>query len=137
MSPVLHYLVSRLLTAGYTWKRHRQLNYLFHMPLPFQIMLIRFFMKVSFAPGRVASCTRQVLRLASEAGRILARRRDGCAMPASFGLVAGCYQTRDEVYPDGYPPGGMRHLLSYCVKENSTPQDLPGSLRLTGGVPTP
>ena len=46
VSPVVHAIVVRILTSGVFWKNYHRLTFIVHLPLPLQIMLIRFLMKV-------------------------------------------------------------------------------------------
>ena len=47
ISPVLHAAVVRVLTCGILWQNYHRVNIIVNMPLPLQIMGIRFLMKVS------------------------------------------------------------------------------------------
>lgn len=53
LSPVVHALMVRVLTSGVFWKNYHRLTFMVHLPLPLQIMGVRFLMKVSrFAAER-------------------------------------------------------------------------------------
>ena len=47
MSPVLHALMVRVLTSGILWQNYHRLALIINLPLPLQIMGIRFLMKAS------------------------------------------------------------------------------------------
>lgn len=47
LSPVLHVLMVRVLTSGMLWKNYHHLGFFVNLPLPLQILGIRFLMKVS------------------------------------------------------------------------------------------
>lgn len=47
-SPVLHAIVVRILTSGVLWQNYHRIDSIVHMPLPIQIMGIRFLMKASY-----------------------------------------------------------------------------------------
>lgn len=46
VSPVVHAVMVRILTSGVFWKNYHRLTFIVHLPLPLQIMGIRFLMKV-------------------------------------------------------------------------------------------
>lgn len=45
---MLHAAVVRVLTSGILWQNYHRVNIVMNMPLPLQIMGIRFLMKVSY-----------------------------------------------------------------------------------------
>eukprot|EP00903_Cladosiphon_okamuranus_P005559 g5535.t1 len=47
VSPVVHAVMVRILTSGVFWKNYHRLTFIVHLPLPLQIMGIRFLMKWS------------------------------------------------------------------------------------------
>lgn len=47
MSPVLHVLMVRVLTSGLLWQNYHRVSFIINLPLPLQIMGIRFLMKAS------------------------------------------------------------------------------------------
>eukprot|EP00752_Nemacystus_decipiens_P011033 g9802.t1 len=47
VSPVVHAIMVRILTSGVFWKNYHRLTFIVHLPLPLQIMGIRFLMKWS------------------------------------------------------------------------------------------
>lgn len=47
VSPVLHVLMVRVLTSGVFWTHYHRITFMVHLPLPLQIMGIRFLMKAS------------------------------------------------------------------------------------------
>lgn len=46
LSPLLHVVMVRVLTSGVLWQNYHRINFVIHLPLPLQIMAIRFLMKV-------------------------------------------------------------------------------------------
>lgn len=46
LSPLLHVAMVRVLTSGVLWQNYHRINFVIHLPLPLQIMAIRFLMKV-------------------------------------------------------------------------------------------
>ncbi|CAM9329251.1 unnamed protein product [Scytosiphon promiscuus] len=62
VSPLLHALVVRVMTSGILWKNYHRMNLILHLPLPIQIMGIRFLMMWS---------NEQVLSLDSAARQFL------------------------------------------------------------------
>lgn len=48
-SPLLHMLIVRVLTSGVLWKNYHRLTFIVNLPLPLQIMGIRFLMTVGMA----------------------------------------------------------------------------------------
>lgn len=58
MSPVLHVLMVRVLTSGLVWSNYHRVSFIINLPLPLQIMGIRFLMKVCrvVQPGQQDGC---------------------------------------------------------------------------------
>eukprot|EP00904_Undaria_pinnatifida_P013179 jgi/Undpi1/8992/HiC_scaffold_26.g11453.m1 len=48
MSPVLHVLMVRVLTSGLLWQNYHRVSFIINLPLPLQIMGIRFLMKWTY-----------------------------------------------------------------------------------------